>query len=54
MEQQIWLVGFPTHQYKEDVKLLARKNNLKVIDAKFDKSINPELIAKNAPKLTKK
>ena len=32
---QIWYVEFPTFQYNEDVKDLARKNNLKIIDSRF-------------------
>ncbi len=52
--RKIWLVEFPTYQYKEDVKLLARQANLKVVDAKFGKTINPELVeVEKAPKLTK-
>ena len=31
----VWYVEFPTFQYNEDVKDLARKNNLKIIDAIF-------------------
>ena len=31
----VWYVEFPTFQYNEDVKDLARKNNLKIIDARF-------------------
>ncbi len=38
MEQQklnVWFVGFPTFRYKEDVKVLARKAGLKIVDAKY-------------------
>jgi hypothetical protein len=28
-----WLVGFPTFRYGEDVKELARKANLRILDA---------------------
>lgn len=52
-ERQIWLVEHPANQYKEDVKKLARKNDLKIIDAKFAGSIDQEMIAKKPPKLTK-
>lgn len=31
-----WFVEFPTYQYNEDVKAIASKNGLRVIDAKFD------------------
>ena len=51
----IWLVDHPTHQYKEDVKELARKNDLQVIDSRFKDSFDPKLFVdeKDAPKLTK-
>ena len=51
----IWLVDHPTHQYKEDVKELARKNDLQVIDSRFKDSFDPKLVVdeKDAPKLTK-
>lgn len=47
---KIWYVEFPTYQYNEDVKELAKKNGLKIIDAQFDAG-NGE---KDVPKLTKK
>ena len=50
----IWLVEFPTFQYKEDVKALATKNGLRLIDARYVKEINPQLIAKEVPTITKK
>ena len=46
----IWYVEFPTFQYNEDVKDLARKNNLKIIDAIFQ---GENKQCDNAPKLTK-
>ena len=46
----VWYVEFPTFQYNEDVKDLARKNNLKIIDAIFQGE-NEQ--CDNAPKLTK-
>ena len=44
-----WFVKFPTFKYNEDVKGLARKNGLKIIDIKFmgDMEQHPK-----APKLT--
>ncbi len=50
-----WLVDVPTYQYKEDVKELADKAGLSIIDAMHSNSINPELVIdkKDAPKLTK-
>ena len=48
---QIWYVEFPTFQYNEDVKDLARKNNLKIIDARFQ---GKNKQCEKAPKLTLK
>jgi hypothetical protein len=45
---KVWYVKFPTYQYNEDVKALAKENGLKIIDAKYD---NGDGI-KDAPKLT--
>ena len=50
--RKIWLVEHPLHQFNEDVKDLARRENLKIIDAKFD--IHRDLVAGSPPKLTKK
>lgn len=47
---KVWYVKFPTYQYNEDVKLLAKENGLKIIDAQFDKGDG----VKDAPKLTVK
>lgn len=47
---KIWYVEFPTYQYNEDVKELARKNNLKIVDAIFQGE--NEQCAK-PPKITK-
>ncbi len=49
--KKIWYVGFPTYQYNEDVKALALKNGLKVLDAKYQDGAKQ---CTNAPKLTKK
>lgn len=46
---KIWYVEFPTYQYNEDVKELARKNNLKIVDAIFQGE-NEQ--CEEAPKLT--
>lgn len=46
----IWYVEFPTYKYKEDVKELARKAGLKIVDAKFQ---GKNKQCENAPKLTK-
>lgn len=44
----IWFVSFPTYQYLEDVKELARQHGLRVVDAIFDDGKG----AKNTPTLT--
>ncbi len=49
---KVWLVDFPTHQYKEDIKELAAKNNLQIIDSKFKGDVSGEVEDK-PPKLTK-
>lgn len=46
----VWYVEFPTFQYNEDVKDLARKNNLKIIDARFQ---GDNKQCDKPPKLTK-
>lgn len=55
MKNKIWLVEFPTHQYKEDVNGFAYENRLEIIDIRFKDSIDPKLVVsdKDAPKLTK-
>lgn len=51
---KVWLVEFPIYQYKEDVKELAKKHGLKVIDSRYSKDIKPEFVIKETPPLTKK
>jgi hypothetical protein len=51
--KKVWLVAHPTSQYKEDVKALARKNDLVIYDEKFKGQIDPELIESKPPNLTK-
>lgn len=48
-EVKAWYVDFPTFQYKEDVKDLARKNGLILVDAKFK---GDKKQCEKAPKLT--
>lgn len=47
---KIWFVEFPTFQYNENVKALAREKGLTIIDAYFDDGTGE----KDVPKLTKK
>lgn len=53
-DKKVWLVKHPLSQYKENVKELARRNNLVIYDASFGSGINPEKVEKDAPKLTLK
>ena len=46
----VWYVEFPTFQYNEDVEDIARKNNLKIIDAIFQ---GENKQCDKPPKLTK-
>ena len=54
----IWLVKHPVSKYYEEtqreVKRMARRANVKIMDAKFAGNIADELLAKNPPKLTEK
>jgi hypothetical protein len=52
--QKYWLVVMPLSQYKEDVKKLARDNNLAIIDARFSKTTDQNRISLDTPALTKK
>jgi len=49
-ESKIWYVKFPTYRYNQDVKALARKAGLEIIDAQFDDGKGAE----KTPKLTLK
>ena len=51
--RKVWLVAHPLHQYKEDAKDLARRENLRIIDVEHKADIDPEQIAEKTPKLTK-
>lgn len=48
-EKGTWFVEFPTYQYNEDVVELARKEGLRIIDARFDNGKGVK-----GPKLTRK
>ena len=52
--RKVWMVEMPSHQYKEDVKALAKEAGLKVVDAKFSDNYSKDDIATDTPKLTKK
>lgn len=50
--RKVWLVPHPTSQFKEDVKDLARRNNLQIVDAKFKDDIDPKAVEAKPPELT--
>ena len=52
--RKVWLVKHPIGQYNEDVKSLARKNDLIVYDTKFAESFPAHVVETDAPKLTVK
>jgi len=52
--QKYWLVVMPLSQYAEDVKQLARDNNLAIVDARFSDSADKNRITEDVPKLTKR
>lgn len=52
--RKIWLIPHPTSQFKEDVKELAARHRLKIIDAIFAGQIDPARIAEDAPTLTER
>ncbi|MBI3157591.1 MAG: hypothetical protein HYZ20_19600 [Burkholderiales bacterium] len=54
MSKKIWLVEHPTFRYVEDVKALARKGGLRIIDAERASNAEREaaVTAAEAPRLT--
>jgi hypothetical protein len=52
--QKYWLIDMPLSQYSDDVKKLARDNNLAIIDSRFKDTVNPNRLAQAVPSLTKK
>ena len=50
--RKIWFVAHPIGQFKEDVKMLAMQNNLKIVDARFADDYPESMHAMKAPKLT--
>ncbi len=53
-EGSVWFVEHPTYRYNEDVKDLAARQRLKVVDARFKDHFDKKYHAKDAPKLTLK
>ena len=54
--RKVWLVEHPTYRYIEDVKKLARKADLIVVDSAFasDDEVADAVSSDDAPKLTLK
>ena len=52
--QKYWLIDMPLSQYSDDVKKLARDNNLAIIDSRFKDTVNTNRLAQAVPSLTKK
>ena len=51
-KRKVWFVKHPLSQYEEDVKALARKNDLVIYDAKFEGTFNKDVVETKPPKLT--
>ena len=54
MEKKIWLVEFPVFRYTQDVKDIARKGNLKIIDMKYKDNYATDRLVEKRPTLTLK
>lgn len=52
--KKIWLLEMPHTLYVEDVKLLARENKLKIVDARFKESFSDSEVESKPPKVTRK
>ena len=50
--RKVWLVPHPTHQFKENIKQLAREKNMRIVDVKFADLFQLDDIATDTPKLT--
>ena len=52
--KNVWFLELPAHLYVEDVKDLARKEGLKIIDKRYaSKEMIAELGASKVPKVTR-
>lgn len=52
--RKIWLIPHPTSQFKEDVKELAARHRLKILDAIYAGQVDPARIAEDPPTLTER
>lgn len=50
--KSLWLVAHPLHQYAEDVKALARRHGLVIVDEAAAGDAERELAAEDPPALT--
>ncbi len=50
--KNLWLVAHPLHQYAEDVKALARRHGLVIVDKAAAGDAERELAAEDPPALT--
>ncbi len=48
-----WAVKGPLSQYAQDVRQLAKDNNLMLVDESLKHLVNPDYLCQDPPKLTK-
>jgi len=53
-DKKVWLVDHPTSQYEEDVKEVAARAMVRIVDSKYKSSVDPAKIHSSMPELTKK
>ena len=51
-KRKIWLLALPASLYVEDVKNLAKSNNLIIVDAKFADAVDDKDVEQKPPKTT--
>jgi len=50
-KRKIWLLALPASLYVDDIKQLAKDNNLQIVDAKFTDKINSKDVEQKPPKV---
>ena len=50
-KRKIWLLALPASLYVDDIKQLAKDNNLQIVDAKFADKINDKDVEQKPPKV---
>jgi len=53
-DKKVWLVDHPTSQYEEDVKDMAARAMVRIVDSKYSGSVDPDKLHPSMPELTKK